>query len=194
MLSQAQITPRVSLVTVHTSGLMLLDHPEPGKVRCCLLGSALSSGKGNPAGANRHFSAFRTGAGVDQKRHGAPQAHLKIPSVCSPPSASTCCESCVCTQGSLWPGYMSCCRSMISSRELPNSDGVTMAFRACVISSTVGLRRPWGQRRAEHSRGPRAARVCATSGSAPSSPGSARAITGRGSTRSAQNEQKGAAC
>lgn len=79
---------------------------------------------------------------VAQKLQGLPKAHLKIPSVCSPPRTRTCCDSCVCTQGSLLPGYMSCCRSMISSSELPKSDGVRMAFLACVISSTVGLRRP----------------------------------------------------
>ncbi len=70
-------------------------------------------------------------------------SHLKMPSVWTPPRASTYWESCTCTQGSFLSGKSSLCRSMISSRALPNRDGVTMAFRPWSISSKVGFLRPY---------------------------------------------------
>lgn len=95
---------------------------------------------------------------------------------------------------------MSCCRSIISSRELPKSDGVTMAFLACVISSTVGLRRPWGQRRAQCSCGLRGLLVCVPPRCPPGSPlqqhssGSARAKIRRAQLIHLQRSTEAAAC
>lgn len=95
---------------------------------------------------------------------------------------------------------MSCCRSIISSRELPKSDGVTMAFLACVISSTVGLRRPWGQRRAQCSCGLRGLLVCVPPRCPPGSPlqqhssGSARAKIRRAQLIHLKRSTEAAAC
>lgn len=95
---------------------------------------------------------------------------------------------------------MSCCRSIISSRELPKSDGVMMAFLACVISSTVGLRRPWGQRRAQCSCGLRGLLVCVPPRCPPGSPlqqhssGSARAKIRRAQLIHLQRSTEAAAC
>lgn len=66
-----------------------------------------------------------------------------MPSVWAPPRASTYWESWTCTQGSFLSGKSSLCRSITSSRELPNREGVTMARLLWSISSKVGLRRPW---------------------------------------------------
>lgn len=95
---------------------------------------------------------------------------------------------------------MSCCRSIISSRELPKSDGVTMAFLACVISSTVGLRRPWGQRRTQCSCGLRGLLMCVPPRCPPGSPlqqqssGSARAKIRRAQLIHLQRSTEAAAC
>lgn len=74
-------------------------------------------------------------------------SYLKMPSVWAPPRASTYWESWTCTQGSFLSGKSSLCRSITSSRELPNREGVTMARLLWSISSKVGLRRPWRDER-----------------------------------------------
>lgn len=70
-------------------------------------------------------------------------SYLKMPSVWAPPRARTYWESWTCTHGSFLSGNSSLCRSITSSRELPNREGVTMARLLWSISSKVGLRRPW---------------------------------------------------
>lgn len=66
-----------------------------------------------------------------------------MPSVWAPPRPSTYWESWTCTQGSFLSGKRSLCRSITSSRELPNREGVTIARLLWSISSKVGFRRPW---------------------------------------------------